>query len=133
MTTQVRVRDELAFRLGRPPVEFVVGFPADQITVRELIRGRVEQEVAEHNARQGEHFAGLVQPSAAEVTLNGYRVPRGRTIDAAEQVKRALDAFRRNGFLLLVDDQQVDQLDAIVVLRPATVITFLKLVPLVGG
>jgi hypothetical protein len=133
MHTQVTVRDELAFRLGRPPVEFVVGFPSDHLTVRELIRARIEQEVAAYNDRQGEYFQGLVQPAAAELTLNGYRMPRQRRIDLEEQVERALIAFLGNGFLILIDDRQVEQLDDVVLLGPATVVTFLKLVPLVGG
>jgi hypothetical protein len=133
MHTQVTVRDELAFKLGRPPVEFVLGFPSNQLSVRELIRTRIEQEVTAYNERQGEYFQGLVQPSAAELTLNGYRMPKQRHINPAEQVQRALDAFMRNGFLILIDDRQVEQLDDIVVLGEVTVVTFLKLVPLVGG
>jgi hypothetical protein len=133
MHTQVMVRDELVFRVGRPPVEFVLDIPSDHMTVRELIRTRVEQEVAAFNQQQTEYFQGLIQPAAAELTLNGYRMPRRQRVDPAEQVRRALAAFERNGFVLLVDDQQVERLDDIVVLGSATVITFLKLVPLVGG
>ncbi len=133
MHTQVTIRDELVFRLGRPPVEFVLGLPANHLTVRELIRARVEQEVAAYNARQGEFFQGLVQPGEAELTLNGYRLPRPRLIDPAEQVGRALEAFTRNGFLILIDDRQVERLDDVVILGEQTVVTFLKLVPLVGG
>jgi hypothetical protein len=133
MHTQVTVRDELVFRLGRPPVEFVLGVPSNHLPVRELIRARIEQEVAAYNECQGEFFQGLVQPGAAELTLNGYRLPRPRRIDPAKQVERALEAFMRNGFLLLIDDRQVEQLDDIVILGEHTVVTFLKLVPLVGG
>ena len=46
---------------------------------------------------------------------------------------RQLAAFERNGFLILVDDEQVEQLTDCVVLSPDTVVTFLKLVPVVGG
>lgn len=133
MYTQITVRDERVFRVGDPALEFVLGFPTDQMTIRELIRARVEQEVAVFNERPTEYFQGLIQPTAAEQTLNGYRMPRLHHIDPAEQVQRALAAFERNGFLILVDDQQVEQLDDLVVLQPTTVVTFLKLVPLVGG
>lgn len=133
MQTQVTIRDELVFRVGRPPTEFVLGVPSDQLTIRELIRARIEQEVARYNERHGDYFFGLVQPSAAETTLNGYRMRQKRNIDPAEQVERALSAFMRNGFLILVDDRQAEQLDDLVMLRPSTVVTFLKLVPLVGG
>lgn len=133
MHTQVTVRDELIFRLGRPPVEFILGVPANHLTVRALIRARIEQEVTAYNERQGEYFQGLVQPGAAELTLNGYRLLRPRRIDPAEQVARAIEAFNRNGFLILIDDRQVEQLDDVVILGEQTVVTFVKLVPLVGG
>lgn len=133
MHTQVNIRDEMVFRVGRPPVEFVLGFPADHLTVREIIRSRVAQEVALFNDRPTEYFQGLIQPTGTELTLNGYRVPRHHVIDANEQLQRALAAFEHNGFMLLVDDRQVEHLDDLVVLQPTTVVTFLKLIPLVGG
>ena len=133
MHTQVNVRDEMVFRVGRPPVEFVLGFPSDHLTVREIISSRVAQEVARFNDRPTEYFQGLIQPTNTELTLNGYRVPRHHVIDASEQLQRALVAFEHNGFMLLVDDRQVEHLDDLVVLQPTTVVTFLKLIPLVGG
>jgi hypothetical protein len=133
MGTQVLVRDELIFRVGPPPVEFVLDIPSDHISVRELIRTRVEQEVAAFNEHQTEYFQGLIQPSAAELTLNGYRMPRQQRVDSAEQVRRALAAFEHNGFVILLDDRQVEQLDDRVILGPTTIVTFLKLIPLVGG
>jgi hypothetical protein len=133
MHTQVTVRDELIFRVGRPPLEFVLDIPSDHMTVRELIRTRIEQEVAAFNEQQTEYFQGLVQPTAAELTLNGYRMSHRHRVDPVEQVERAFAAFERNGFVILVDDQQVERLDDHVVLRPTTVMTFLKLIPLVGG
>ncbi len=38
----------------------------------------------------------------------------------------------RNGFLFLIDDRQVEHIDDVVILGEQTVVTFLKLVPLVG-
>ncbi len=133
MQTQVVVRDEIIVRVGPPPVEFVLAVPANLLTVRELIRARVEQEVATFNEQHPEYFQGLVQPGVAERTLNGFRVPRQHQVDAAEQVRLALHAFEHNGFVMLIDDQQVERLDDQVLLGPTTVVTFLKLVPLVGG
>jgi hypothetical protein len=105
----------------------------EALALREIIRRRVFQEVAEHNARGGPVFRGLVQPIGAERTLNGYRLATPRRVDAQEQFARALEAFGRNGFVVLVDDRQVDDLDAVLDLRQGTEVTFLKLVPLVGG
>ncbi|WP_392838810.1 hypothetical protein [Streptomyces sp. LN500] len=44
----------------------------ERLPLREVIRRRVFQEV--YNARQPELFQGLVQPTEAERTLNGYRM-----------------------------------------------------------
>lgn len=133
MTTTVTIRDEVVWNIGKPPVEFILGFPTDCISVNELIRTRVYQEVERYNASQHEYFQGLVQPTGAELTLNGYRLPKQRRIDPERQFRNAVDAFQRNGFMILVNDQQVENLDDVIALGPETVLTFLKLVPLVGG
>ena len=105
----------------------------ERIALRELIRRRVYQEVAEYNAAQPEVFRGLVQPGDAEVALNGYRMRAPRRIDAEQQYRLAVTAFARNGFVVLVGDRQVEELDDPVELHRDTEVTFLRLVPLVGG
>ncbi|MEU9056480.1 hypothetical protein AB0D37_39860 [Streptomyces sp. NPDC048384] len=105
----------------------------ERLTVRELIRRRVFQEVAEYNARTPEVFQGLVQPQDTERVLNGYAVRTRRRIDPEAQTEQALKAFAGNGFLVLVGDRQVTDLDDEIELGLGTEITFLKLVALVGG
>lgn len=105
----------------------------ERLTVRELIRRRVFQEVAEYNARTPEVFQGLVQPQDAERVLNGYANRTARRIDPEAQTELALKAFAGNGFLVLVGERQVTDLDAEIELALGTEITFLKLVALVGG
>jgi hypothetical protein len=56
-----------------------------------------------------------------------------RRIDPEKQFELAKRAFYTNGFLLLVDDRQVDELQEEIEIGPDTTVTFLKLVPLVGG
>ena len=110
-------------------------FPTERITVRELIRERVYQEVKDHNADRAQNgfFRGLVQPTGAEATLNGYRLERPRMIDWEPQFERALEAFEANQILLLVDDRQTETLEDVIEVRPGSEVVFLKLVPLVGG
>ncbi|MFE5893718.1 hypothetical protein ACFQ6E_32885 [Streptomyces sp. NPDC056462] len=105
----------------------------ERLTVRELIRRRVFQKVAEYNARTPEVFQGLVQPRDAERVLNGFAVRTRRRMDPETQTDQALKAFAGNGFLVLVGDRQVTDLDDEIELGLGTEITFLKLVPLVGG
>lgn len=118
---------------GRITREMTLDFLTEKVTVRELIRSRVYQEVQDYNLRRPEHFQGLVQPTDAEKTLNGYKLKRGREIDWKQQYDKALDAFARNGFLILVDNKQAESLDDELTITPESRVMFLKLVPLVGG
>lgn len=102
------------------------------LTLREIIRLRVKQEVERFNATEHEVFQGLIQPEETERILNG--VPEGRTVlDWEKQYAKAILAFKGNGFLLFVDDRQAADLDEAINLTAQTRITFLKLVPLQGG
>jgi hypothetical protein len=132
MTNQLQISDASTLGGAVSPV-MVLDFLVERITVRELIRSRVYQEVKDYNTQQPEYFRGLVQPTAAEQTLNGYRLKQRRQIDWEQQFELALRAFVGNGFILLVDDQQMDDLEAEIVVSPETIVTFLKLVALVGG
>ena len=108
-------------------------FLTDRITVRELIRKRVYEEVQEFNLKEPEHFRGLVQPTDAERVLNGYKLRKRRKINWEQQYAKAVEAFERNGFLVLVDDHQAESLDEEIEIRVNTEVSFLRLVPLVGG
>jgi hypothetical protein len=127
----LNVRDETT--TGELLKALELQFEVEEVTIAELITARVRQEVREHNARRAlAPFSGLVTPSQQERELNSSRKP-GRRVDADAQVKVALDAFTRGQILLLVDDRQVDELEERVLLRAGSTVTFLKLVPLMGG
>ncbi|NYH45305.1 hypothetical protein HNR22_005032 [Micromonospora jinlongensis] len=57
----------------------------------------------------------------------------GAQVDPEERTRVALEGFTRNRFVVLVDDRQVTALDEKVRLHAGSRVTFLKLVPLVGG
>ena len=133
MSATLMVRDETAFKLGNNDYIFPLSFPTERITVRELIRERVFQEVQDYNLRQPEFYCGLVKPSDAEQTLNGFRLTKKQLIDWEQQFDKALEAFERNGFIILVGNRQVEGLDEVIEIEPESSVTFLKLVPLVGG
>jgi hypothetical protein len=131
MATTITVRDETI--TGNSVSAFPVELLTERVTVRELIRSRVYQEVGDYNRRTPEYFRGLVQPTDAEQTLNGYKVRKARQLDWKAQFDKAIEAFQRNQFFILVDDKQVDELEDEVTLTPDTRVSFVKLVPLVGG
>ncbi|MBQ1057664.1 hypothetical protein KBX35_23025 [Micromonospora sp. C32] len=77
----------------------------EELRLDELIRRRVSLEIAES----------------------------GVDVDPGERTRLTLEAFGRNAFVVLVDDHQVTDLDEKVRLHAGSRVTFLKLVPLVGG
>jgi len=106
------------------------------ITVRDLIRTRVREEVAGYNAAtaaSSDIFHGLVMPDGAEPTPDGFRMPRRRHVDWEEQADKALHAFERNGFFVLVVGRQVTDPGEVLELTADTDIRFIRLVQLVGG
>ena len=119
--------------LGDDGPILVLDFLTEKITVRELIRSRVYQEVKDFNTQQPEFFRGLIQPTETEQTLNGYKLRKPRKIKWETQFEKAIIAFQSNGFIILVDDEQVTELEEEITIAPETSITFMKLVPLVGG
>jgi len=133
MEIQVKVRDADAMQAARQPLEWVLVFKEERISLRDLIRERVYQEVDAYNQESGGLFHGLVQPGEAERTLNGFRMPKKHLIDREVQYKEALELFEQKGFIVLADDRQIETLDQEIVLKSDSVITFLKLIPLVGG
>ncbi|MFE5208732.1 hypothetical protein [Streptomyces sp. NPDC056600] len=127
----VTFRDETA--AGRPLTEWeVTGLPGT-MTVRQLIRLRVREEVARHNAHPTHRFNGLVRPDDAETELNGYLLREPRRIDWERQADTAERAFLANGFFVLAGDRQVEDLDEVVDLTTDPDLVFIKLVALVGG
>jgi hypothetical protein len=105
----------------------------DRVALRDLITHRVREEVARFNATPATCFSGLVQPAGSELTPGGYELAQPRTLDWQVQAEAALTAFRRNGFFVFVADRQVDDLDEELTLAETDVVSFVRLVPLVGG
>ena len=106
-------------------------FDAATLTLRELIRVFVQKEVERFNETGSETFRGLVQPDESERILNGVR--ERPVLDWEKQFTKAIAAFNGNGFLVLLDERQITDLDETLHLTPETQLTFLKLVPLMGG
>ncbi len=113
--------------------QFEISLESDSLTVRDLITKRVSIEIDNYNKRLPQYFNGLIEPKEAERTLNGYKLKPKQLIDVEKQVYIALDAFQKNGFFVLVDNEQLEELEQQVVLKSTSKISFVKLTPLVGG
>jgi hypothetical protein len=108
------------------------GLP-DRITLRELIRMRVREEVARYNLRPWGIFQGLVQPVGSEPTIDGFRLPERPPIDWQPQADVAIEWFLANGFIVLVNGVQVVELETRLDLRGDLDVRFIRLTPLAGG
>lgn len=131
MSATLSIHDETTS--GRRTHSFTLEFFEERLTVRELIRARIYQEVQDHNQSEREVFQGLVQPTQTEKTLSGPGPKMARAVGWQKQFELALEAFQRNGFFVIVGDHQVETLDEEFTVTPETEISFVKLTPLVGG
>jgi len=127
----ILIKDESA--TGKILNEIMIAVENELTTVKEIIEARVHAEVEAYNQKLPEYFNGLVQPSDTERTLNGYKLNAPRKIDPEKQVYVALDAFQKNGYFILIDDQQAETLEQEILLGADTSVSFVQLTPLVGG
>jgi hypothetical protein len=131
MPATLTIRD--ATLSGETLGEWSLDFLTERITVRELIRSRVYQEVQDYNRRQPERFRGLIEPGDEEQALNEPKKTRPRQIDWQRQFERALGAFRQQQVLILLDGKQLRDLDEEIELKPGGEASFLRLTMLTGG
>ena len=106
---------------------------SNRSTLREILAQRIRQEVDKHNGSDRKLFSGLVQPSDTEEKLNGFKLRKPREVSYEKQLELAIEAFGNNGFFVLLDDRQIEDLDTPVTLREDSRLSFVKLVPLIGG
>jgi len=134
-----------------------------ETTLRALIRAYVYQAVTEANAKRAmaiekarESYAnarnqppGAIAPHAVEQWLNGDAAGRhhgeltgkvlerrlnvGPERDFSAEFVKAIEAFEQQRMLVLVGETQVTELDAPLAALPTEPVTFLQMVPLVGG
>lgn len=118
---------------GKPVGAIELPDVPDRITLRDLIRLRVREEVARYNLKPADQFDGLVQPDGATPLSRGFRMPAPRRLDWEKQADVAIRSFERNGFFVLVNRRQVAELDEEIELVGVVDVGFIKLTPLVGG
>lgn len=131
MSASILIVDE-SLNGERTPV-FTLESLSETMTVREIIRGRIYQEVQDFNQQAKDVFQGLVKPGEAEEAANGYRFRKHQQIDWETQFEKACEAFESNGFFMIIDNQQAESLDEKFTIAVETEVSFIRLVQLVGG
>jgi len=129
--TILKIRDENG--TGNIYHELELRFDKIEVTIRDIIRERVYLEIEKYNKKADGYKFALVRPKDEEMLLNGRKKVVKHRVNPEKQLEVALKAFSGNGFFILVDDVQAEELDQVVTIRPDTLISFVKLTPLVGG
>lgn len=105
----------------------------DKLTVRDLIKLRIETEVTDFNTRRPLCFYALVQPEGAEITAKGYRLKVHHDIDWQAQYALALEAFEKKSFLISLVGKDLQSLDDVIETPDFIEINFVKFSEIIGG
>jgi len=126
MSVAIIVRDEML--TGEIEKETLMHFSMEFVTVRDIIERRVMEEI--------ERFKNTDYPPRAndkETVYDGMKERKSININAEQEIAKAFQLFDENRMIVLINSRQAEALDEKVAVLPNTVISFLKLVPLVGG
>lgn len=104
-------------------------------TAKDILKERIKRE---HDNKVGTVPVQHVTPNDDEKQLNGEKQYQQTTIRQTTTWQTAFDnaikAFDENGFVLIIDDEQVLDLDKPLAVKTETAkVVFLKLIPLQGG
>ncbi len=105
----------------------------DELTVKEIIKRRIENEICKFNLQRPICFFSLVQPEDSEITLRGFRLREHRAIDWQTQFKVAIDAFEKKHFIVNANGKDLQSLDDVISIDQDTDVVMIKFMEIVGG
>ncbi len=113
--------------------------PSQSSTLQELLTQIVTAEVQAFHARQIDRqltkVLGLVDiavgVTAGKISSGGSEIDQ--VVDVQRAVETALQAFQDGFYLVFIDDEQQEDLQATVALTNSSELLLLRLTPLVGG
>lgn len=107
----------------------------ESLTVAELIRLKVEQEVKQHNETLLKENQGFQNATEQRLNQSANYPPQiqRKLADPEKEAYRAWEAFQNNQVFLLIDKKQAESLEQEILLSKDTQISFMELMPLVGG
>jgi hypothetical protein len=121
---------------------------SERITLRELIRRTVAQQIQELTITQRLDVATTqvalarqylsedevaVQAEAGRVKMPSTEESQGPRVNVEAEIKKALRAFTAQRFFVFAGGRQVENLDEELDFAQQTQVTFLRLTPLRGG
>jgi hypothetical protein len=126
-----------------PPVRLPL--VSQRQTAREIIINSVREQMQELRRRHHEDFQDIrkqldkqyLEQSDVDRQARQGKVALAKNPadapDVDKEVRRALQAFRSNSFKMFVDGAEVSRLDDLCTLSDGTKVSFVRLIPLVGG
>lgn len=111
----------------------------EKLSLRSLLTHLVFAEVSAFETRQSQRrLLRILSPEQIQLGVEQGKIEAGgseldQKVEANAAVEVALQAFEDGLYFVFIDDEQIEGLDAAVVLQPTSQLMFLRLVPLVGG
>jgi hypothetical protein len=109
------------------------------LSLRSLLTHLVFAEVSAFETRQGQRrLLRILSPEQIQLGVEQGKIESGgseldQKVEVDTAVEVALQAFEDGLYFVFIDDNQIETLDAKVMLKPTSQLLFLRLVPLVGG
>ena len=124
------------------PQAFTLRLASERVSARDVVAEHVREEVDRLNdlarRRHADHdrvasFLVGDHSHPVERRLNSSVGKGPRLLDPEREIKAALDGIQNRQVIVLFDDFEVEDLDADLTVTDESKVTFLRLVPLIGG
>ena len=102
---------------GQHTVQTCLTLPTNTLSLSDLIAHKIRQEIIAYTAHQS--------PAEMPTAL----VPG----EVDTEIARAQRAIAARDYMIVIDNQRIDDPDAAIILHPQTEVEFIKFLPLVGG
>ena len=140
MSIQISIIEKVVGQTERQA--YSIQLASERIPARLIVEEHVRAEVDRVNSamrlsreKQSRVASFLVGPHSHEVErkLNPMTRRAPKLLDAEAEISTALDAVSAHRIIMLFDDREVNDLDEMLTVTDDSSITFLRLVPLIGG
>lgn len=112
--------------------EILLDIESKSLTLKELIQKKIAQNISHQN--QKIQIEQKQYENEFEQKLNpNHKAWEKKKLDTEKEVYRALEVFNNNGFLVMVDNRQITDLEEEILVFDDTQVSFIRLTQLVGG
>ncbi|MCL4255374.1 MAG: hypothetical protein KJ043_16560 [Anaerolineae bacterium] len=118
----------------------------ETLTIRDLITHTVEEQIRDLRIQRQMDFDNIqhilnrqyltdaeIQAQAKTGAIKMPELPNDSPIFIIQETEKALTAFEKGVYVIIIDGEQAQSLNDTVTLKPTSKVTFLRLTPLKGG